>query len=436
MNYRPISITCVACKVQESIIHDSMLLHLVGNNLIASAQHGFLPGKSCTTNLLEAYDVMSKALELNLPVDVIVTDFWKAFDSAAHRRLLLKLGAYGIRGKLLEWIADWLHGRKQRVVFGAHTAEWKDVTSGVPQGSVLGPLLFLLFINDFPDALVSITKLYADDAKLLSIIKAISDAVQLQLDIDKCTKWANTWLMKFNIAKCKVMHVGGKTKSQHVYTMEDADGVRHTLETSSCERDLGVLVTNDLTFNAQCRAAAANANWKFGVFKKSFSSRSERLWQKLWKTHIRPHLEHAVQAWSPYLQGDINVLERVQRRVSKHIAGMADLAYDQRLDHLGWTTLVDRRHRGDAIFTFQQLRRRTTLDIDWHQVTPLSQVDGPVGAVRANNVRLAPPIARKPQRCNFLPIRMAGPMQKLPAGIMDCSSVNSFKNNYDAWWKL
>ena len=287
------------------------------------------------------------------------------------------------------------------------------MTSGSPQGSVLGPLLFLLFINDFPDALVCITKLYADDAKLLSIIKTLSDAAQLQLDVDKCTEWAKTWLMKFNIAKCKVLHIGGKTKSQHVYTMEDAEGMWHTLETTSCERDLGVLVADDLTFYAQCRAAAANANWKFSVFKKSFSSRSERLWQKLWKTHIRPHLEHAVQAWSPHLQGDINVLERVQRRVSKNIAGIADLAYEQRLERLGWTTLADRRLRGDAIFAFQQLRGRTTLAIDWHQVTPLSQVDSPVGAVRANNVRLATPMARKPQRRSFLPFRMAGPMQKL-----------------------
>jgi hypothetical protein len=320
------------------------------------------------------------------------------------------------------------------VVVGAHAAEWKDVTSGVPQGSVLGPLLFLLFINDFPDALECTTKLYADDAKLLSIINTPADAAQLQLDIDKSTDWTNAWLMKFNIAKCKVMHIGGKTKSQHVYTMEDADGTRHTLETSTCERDLGVLVSDDLTFSAQCKAAAANANWKFGVFKKSFSSRSERLWQKLWKTHIRPHLEHAVQAWSPYLQGDINVLERVQRRVSKYIAGMANLTYEQRLERLEWTTLADRRIRGDSILTFQQLRGHTRLAIDWHRVTPLSQVNGPVSAVRSNNIRLAPPKTKKAQRSNFLPIRMAGVMQKLPAGIMDCSSVNSFKNTYDAWW--
>ena len=212
----------------------------------------------------------------------------------------------------------------------------------MPQGSVLGPLLFLLFINDFPDGLDCITKLYADDTKLLSIFRALSDALRLQLDIDKCAEWANTWLMKFNIAKCKVMHIGGKIKSQHVYTMADSEGVRHTLETTTCERDLGVLVSDDLTFNSQCKAAAANANWKFGVFKKTFSSRSDRLWQKLWKTHIRPHLEHAIQVWSPYLKGDINVLERVQRRVSKHIAGMTDLTYEERLERLGWMTLADR----------------------------------------------------------------------------------------------
>jgi hypothetical protein len=115
--------------------------------------------------------------------------------------------------------------------------------------------------------------------------------------------------------------------------------------------------------------------------------------------------------------------------LSKYIAGMVYLTYEQRLERLEWTTLEDRRIHGDSILTFQQLRGHTRLAIDWHRVTPLSQVNGLVSAVRSNNFRLAPPKTR-----NFLPIRMAGVMQKLPADIMDCSSVNSFKNANDAWW--
>ncbi len=425
----------VTCKVQETIQHRAILKHLIDKELIVADQHGFLPGKSCTTNLLEAYEILCDALERGDPVDVIFTDFCKAFDTVPHERLLHKLRAYGIRGQLLAWIRDWLTSRWQRVVLGEETTEWRRVMSGVPQGSVLGPLLFVLFINDLRDELRFEMRMYADDTKILGVIKNQADHALLQVDIDACRQWAKTWLMGFNIDKCKVMHVGrAGAKSTHTYTMTDSKtGVTEALKVTQVERDLGVLVSDDLTFSAQCRAAAAKANWKLGVFKKTIASRSVRIWQVLYKTHIRPHLEHAIQAWSPYLQGDIDVLERVQKRVAKHIAipNSRDMDYGERCAYLEWQQLTERRVRGDLIFTYQHLHGNAHLKLDWPWVAPLSNIDGPAASVRANDRRLAPPIYRLPQREKFLTSRVAAPLRRLPAGMMAVSSVNAFKNAYD-----
>ena len=199
--------------------------------------------------------------------------------------------------------------------------------------------------------------LYADDAKILGYAKTNDDFRRLQQDIDVCTMWARDWFMRFNISKCKVMHVGRKAyKSTNEYTMVDDSGTTHTLEATKVERDLGVLVTDDLKLGDQCRAAAAKARWKFNEMKQTFSSRCQQLWEILYKSHIRPHLEHGIQACSPYLKRDSEALERVQRAVTKHISGMKGLTYEQRLDKLGWTTLAARRLRGDLILTFQAYR--------------------------------------------------------------------------------
>ena len=438
-NYRPVSLTSVPCKIMESIQHQAILNHLTKEGLLAPEQHGFLPKKSCTTNLLEAYEVMCEAFEKGHPLDVIYTDFRKAFDTVPHRRLLLKLQAYGIDGHLLTWIRNWLTSRTQRVVLGNTISDWTNVLSGIPQGSVLGPLLFLIYINDLPKELVNLMLLYADDGKLLGKARTQEERDQLQADIDTCVRWARTWLMSYSVEKCKVMHIGRLSKkSAHVYTMKDSEGVDRALETTCVERDLGVLVSDDLKLGAQCRAAAAKARWKLGAFKKTFTSRSQRLWEMLWKAHIRPHLEHAIQAWSPYLKGDIKVLENVQRAVTKHMGGMKGMNYEKRLTELGWTTLEARRTRGDLIMTYQLRNSNAAVNLNtWHWTNPLAEIDGPVGSVRAGDVRLNPPVKYKcKQRENFLTTRVAAPLRDLPKGIINSTSVNTFKNRYDEIWQV
>ena len=189
-------------------------------------------------------DITTSHLAERKQLDVIYLDFAKAFDKVSHRLLAHKLSAYGIKGKLLRWVVAFLSDRKQRVILGSSTSKWAPVTSGVPQGSVLGPTLFIIYINDLVDNLKSICKIYADDTKLFGY------GDSLQTDLDKISNWARVWLMQLNASKCKVMHIG-KTINPKRYTLVDQESGRlDYLEAVNCERDLGVLISFDLKSTA------------------------------------------------------------------------------------------------------------------------------------------------------------------------------------------
>ncbi|MCU7800493.1 MAG: reverse transcriptase family protein [gamma proteobacterium symbiont of Lucinoma myriamae] len=175
-------------------------------------QFGFRSGYSCQTQLLQVFEEWSEALDNHECVDIIYLDFRKAFDTVPHMRLIKKLEAYGIRGNLLKWIANFLKDRKQKVVVEGCESEWADVVSGIPQGSVLGPLLFLVYINDLPDVIKNLVKIFADDTKLYSIIRSRSDNLALQNELGNLSVWSDDWLLGFNAGKCKSMHLGKKNQ--------------------------------------------------------------------------------------------------------------------------------------------------------------------------------------------------------------------------------
>jgi hypothetical protein len=237
-NYRPVSLT----SVLESLIKDEMLKHLKKHGLLKRSQHGFLPGRSCATNLLEFLERATRAVDNGEAFDAVFLDFAKAFDKVPHARLLKKMAAHGIQGQILTWVKNWLTGRRQRVVLGGEVSDWIEVLSGVPQGSVLGPLLFLIFINDIDEAAaaVDILRKFADDTKVGHAVNDEDDKNILQEALDNLTEWSNKWGMSFNVKKCKVVHFG-RTNKKYSYEM---NGER--LAEVEEERDIGVEVHQSL----------------------------------------------------------------------------------------------------------------------------------------------------------------------------------------------
>ena len=220
-NYRPVSLTAVCCKLFESLLRDSIVEHLDANNLLADSQHGFINSRSCATNLIEFFDAVTEAVDSGSGVDIVFLDFAKAFDKVPINRLMAKLKVHGIEGKVWHLIQTWLSGRRQRVVLNGTKSSWEEVLSGVPQGSVLGPILFTIFINDIDGAapLADILRKFADDTKLGKVIRSQEDAEALQQALAALERWAAQWCMAFNVKKCKVMHVG-RGNPQHEYVMD------------------------------------------------------------------------------------------------------------------------------------------------------------------------------------------------------------------------
>ena len=342
-NYRPVSLTSQVCKVLESMIRDEMMAHLRKYNLIKESQHGFVHKRSCLTNLLEFLEHVTNYVDQGYPIDVIYLDFQKAFDKVPHKRLMLKLRALGIVDEIYCWIEDWLKDRKQRVILLGANSDWIGVKSGVPQGSVLGPLLFLIYINDIDEGVASGLLKFADDTKIFGVVANNEDIKKLQGDLINLCRWSKDWLMLFNVEKCKVMHIGYNNKKVK-YEMVDK------------EKDLGVIMQNDLKWNSQCTKAVKTANRVLGMIRRSFSYLNKDIALHLYKTLVRPHLEYCVQAWRPHLKKDIELMEGVQRRATKLVPSMRNYSYEERLKLFGLTTLETRRIRGDLIEVFKILK--------------------------------------------------------------------------------
>ncbi len=301
--YRPVSLTSVVCKILERLIRKDIVKHMRSNNLFSTYQHGFLERRSCLTNLLTSLDESTKILEEKGALECIYLDFMKAFDTVPHQRLLQKLQGYGIRGKVHKWIEGFLTGRHQQVIVNNTASTKEKVISGVPQGSVLGPILFLIFINDLPETIDVSVRIFADDTKIFTRITDKNDQNRLQENLTKLEQWAETWKMRFHPAKCKVLHMG-KDLENFPYTMQ-TDGHPIELEYKKEEKDLCVTVDDTLAFEKHCELAINKVNRVLGIIRRSFKYMDKDMMLTLYKSLIRPHVEYNNVIWSPKLKRTI-----------------------------------------------------------------------------------------------------------------------------------
>ena len=316
-NYRPISLTCVICKVMESIIRDVITDYFLLNGLFSDKQYGFIKGRSTALQLLRLLDEWTEYLDSGGQIDVIYTDFAKAFDKVPHQRLHAKLKSYGLTNDLLKWIQNFLCDRKQCVKVNGFSSEWFAVLSGIPQGSILGPILFLIYINDLPDTCIDSLRegniyLYADDAKLFMKILNNEDSKLLQRAVNNLKDWSDNWLLQLNINKCNVVSYCIRDSQDTSYYISD-NGINHKLEKTESTKDLGVTFDYRLTFRDHMHQKINKAYSMLGLIKRNFIHMSSSTFLLLYTSLVRPHLDYASSVWCPHKTGDIENVEKVQQ---------------------------------------------------------------------------------------------------------------------------
>ena len=437
-NYRPISLTSVICRLMESILRDTIVEHLKSNNLIRSSQHGFMPHRSCLTNLLEFLEVVTKLIDEGHSVDLLYLDFARAFDKVPHARLMMKVRAHGITGKIADWIEQWLTNRKQRVVLNGTASEWADVTSGVPQGSVLGPTLFIIFINDIDNAVDTISillKKFADDTKLGLVVDQYEQCMQVQKQLDSIYQWSKDWQMLFNHDKCVVLHLGSEN-ARHTYYLNGQE-----IKSTECEKDLGVFIHSSLKPSVHIAEIVKKANQVLGQLLKSVTYRDKIYFAKLYKQRVRCHLELAVQAWSPWTKHDIDLIESVQKRAIRNIRGLNG-SYEEKLKQIGLTTLSQRRCRGDMLQMYKILNKVDDVNPEtWFKPLHSRQTNATRSSTfittegaELNTLNVVKPKARLELRRNFFSHRVVDKWNSLPFYLQTASSVNHFKSSYDRYF--
>lgn len=423
-NYRPVSLTSVICKIFETFIRDALNNHLVNNCLLSKDQYGFCKARSCVSQLLVTINEWFSSLDDKIPVDAAYLDFRKAFDSVPHKRLISKLYGYGVRGQVLQWIKSFLADRTQYVNVNNNFSNKVPVTSGVPQGSVLGPSLFIYFINDLPDTTTCLIKIFADDTKAYSQINSKADQEKLQYSINKLVEWTDKWLIRFNSDKCKILHLGAKNP-KYKYHIKQGDTISELTETT-CEKDLGIFVDPRLNFNEHMSTKVKQARRLSGMMMRNISTKHVSIMVPLFSAIIRPVLEYGNAVWCPYKKKDIKKIEDVQRDYTRRIKGMNGLDYPERLQTLKLPSLEFRRLRGDLIEVYKIIHNIYD-PITTHSLLTIDSSS----CTRSNGFKLTKPGFNTNPYKYFFTNRIVNDWNSLPSQVVNADSLNTFKNKID-----
>ncbi len=358
MSYRPVALTSHLSKVLEHLIRGPLVDHLESQGHLDSAQHGARAGCSTLSQLLIQHDAILQMLEDGGNCDVIYLDFSKAFDKVDHGLLLLKLRRMGVVASLGRWIGNFLLEHLQAVRVGAGTSTWAKVLSGIPQGSVLGPLLFLVFISDLGGSLGpedALVLKYIDDTKLLKKVESMGDVEALQGNLDTLYQWQADNNMAWNGSKFQALRLGGKPHLREdslLFTPGHEDPIMEVEVT----KDLSILLDSSLSFRDQRASAVAKAKQKAGWVLRMFRTREPYALRTLWKALIQPHLDYASQLWAPVSnKGALEEQESPLRAFTKRFKGLSQLPYWERLERTGILSSERRQERYRCIYTWKIL---------------------------------------------------------------------------------
>ena len=437
-NYRPVSLTCVASKLLEHIICRHLLDHLDKHNVLTSLNHGFRAGYSCGTQLVVTAHDLLESYDGNTQSDVLVLDFSKAFDTVPHRKLLSKLEAYGIQGPILHWIANFLTQRKMSVVVEGESSHEVDVESGVPQGTVLGPLLFLCHINDMPECVKSKIRLFADDCLLYRTIKNFGDHIKLQQDLNNLIIWAEKWGMKFNVKKC--YHLSVRQKSSNFYTM-DGQILKQVEEIPY----LGITFSDNMKWTTHINQVRKKANSTLGFLRRNLHHTPQSCRKNAYLALVRSKMEYGSVIWDPYTKQDTQKLENVQRSAARFITkdyySRQEGCVTEMLHKLKLPTLQDRRRDQRLTLMYKVVEGHVPAINKDHYIQPQRQKrsiratqytdyehKNIVENFSTNNSKCFKPIPAKTENFrNSFFVRTVYDWNKLDDSVINTDSVNSFR---------
>ena len=422
-NYGPIALTSQLVKIFEKVVRNSLVRFLEENNLFNKSQHGFRIGRSCLSQLLDYHDKIISLMEKGLNVDSIYLDFSKAFDKVDHRIVLSKLAGLGVRGKLLKWIQSFLTSRTQRVIVNGVLSEPCPVVSGVPQGSVIGPLLFLILLGDIDSNIVScFLSSFADDTRISKGISNVMDASALQRDLEAVYQWAEDNNMSFNNLKFENLRFGSDSTMKMTTSYTSPSG--SIINTKDHVKDLGVTMSADGSFSQHIRNICQSARNMCSWILRTFFDRSQDLMLTTWKSLVLPILDYCSQLWCPMNKGDIQMIEDVQKSFTRKINyELKGEDYWDRLNSLHLYSLERRRERYRIIYAWKILEGIVpNLSSDENQVRSVT-------TLRYGRRCIVPPMSRATsQRVRSLregsfSVQAANLFNVLPQSIRNMSDV-------------
>ncbi|MFZ2539851.1 MAG: reverse transcriptase family protein, partial [Oscillospiraceae bacterium] len=415
-NYRPIALTSACCKILETFISQNLIDYLHTHNLISPHQHGFLKHHSTSTNLLESLNDWTSSLSNHKSVSIAYIDFKSAFDSISHLKLLHKLANYGIKGNLYFWIQAFLTDRCQMVRIGSSYSTLRSVISGVPQGSVLGPLLFNLFINDITDGLDSAThaKLFADDIKLYTEFSNISPS-NLQSQLNIIVQLSQDWQLKISFSKCNLLSLG----SHHLPTTFHLDN--NLIAQTDSVKDLGISIDSKLNFKNHINEITSKAKQRSSLISRCFLSKNHHNLIRAFKIYVRPLLEYSSTTWSPSSVGQILQLESVQRFFTELIPGLQNTDYASRLNILKLQSLEHRRLIADLIMCYNIIKKFNCLNPTNFFVSNQNK------SLRGHHFKLVVPLSKLKVRQSFFSSRVIPVWNSLPSQLVSVTSTHAFK---------